>query len=1117
MNELIRRAIRNTPAMNTLMFSLIFLGIFCLFNMRREVFPEFELEILLVNVIYPGASPDEVEEGICQKIEEAVRSIEGIKKQTSIAKEGSGSIVLELNVGVDAQRILGEVRSEVDRIPSFPLLAEDPEVEQITLRQPAISVGVVGPRKSHSHSELELREITEQVRDELLMLPAVSQATIAGAKEYQIDVEIPEETLRRYGLTLQDVARKIRRENLELPGGTIRTESQDILVKGKKKGSVGHEIETIPLITQPNGTVLTVRDLGRVRDEFADIESSTYIDGLPGMAISVERTSSEDLLAMTDAVHEYVRTKILPPGYKLVTWSDRSVEVRDRLRLLSVNGVQGLVLVLIMLALFLNLRLASWVAVGIPFSILGACALLYFSGHTLNMLTTFTFVMALGIVVDDAIVIGENIHAHRLMGKGPLQAAIDGTMEVAASVTASVATTVIAFLPLMFVSGVMGKFIAVMPVAMISILVFSLLEGLFILPCHLAHESEPGETGPWKTAFRLYKRMPRLLRWTVGPLLLGVAFILDQFVYPIRRLNSFVDLLNRGTNYAVEFVAARLYLPMLRGSLHRPSVALSAAMALLLIALGLIRGGIVPFIIFPKNDSNTIQANVTFPDGTPVIVTDKATKQLEEAIFQVNEKYRELGEPVLRLTRRSVGYLTMQQGAGPQMTSSGGHIGGLTAELEDTSIRTIESQKILNDWRKVAGEFPGAESVTFGAFDHGPGGTPIEFKLLARREDMDDLEGAVDATKQRLQEFPGVFDIADDSSPGKWEFQLKVKENAVAMGVPLQELAETVRASYFGEEVMRLQRGRHEVKLMVRYPREDRRSLAKFDDIRVRAGDYAERPLSELADVKIDRGYSEINRVNQLRSITISADVDESQANAREIVSALQTQFMPQLFKQYPNISVRWEGQQEQTNESVRSLIIGLAIALLAMFALLTFEFTSYFQPLLIMAIIPFGIVGAVFGHAILGMPLTLFSLFGLVTLTGVVVNDSIVLIDFINHRVRNGEPLQTAILDAGSRRMRPIFLTSVTTVAGLLPLLFETSFQAQILIPMAVSICFGLTLSTLLVLIIVPTLYQIHATMTGAFEVTPVDGTLSESDENHDPVLTASRPLDEPVHADVS
>lgn len=1115
MSELIRRAIGNTPAMNTLMISLIVVGLFSVANMRREVFPEFDLEIILVTVVYPGASPDEVEEGICQKIEESVRSIEGIKKQTSVAQEGSGSVILELNIDVDPQKVLSEVRSEVDRIPSFPLLAEDPEVEQITLRQPAISVGVIGPEITHARSELELREITEQVRDELLLLPAVSQANINGAKEYQIDVEIPEATLRRYGLTLQDVARRIRRENLELPGGTIRTESQDILVKGKQKGSIGKDIETIPLITQPNGTVLTVRDLGHVRDEFADVESSTFIDGRPGMAISVERTSSEDLLAMTDAVHEYVKTKKLPPGYSLVTWSDRSVEVRDRLRLLSVNGLQGLVLVLIMLALFLNLRLASWVAIGIPFSILGACAVLYFSGHTLNMLTTFTFVMALGIVVDDAIVIGENVHAHRLMGKGPLQAAIDGTLEVAPSVTASIATTVIAFLPLMFVSGVMGKFIAVMPVAMIAILIFSLLEGLFILPCHLAHEPDPNESGPLKSALRIYRRMPGPLRWTIGLVQLAIGFILEQFAYPLRRLNSFVDLLNRGTNRAVEFVAGRMYLPMLRGSLNRPGIAIAASAALLMVALGLVRGGIVPFIIFPKNDSNTIQANVVFPDGTPAVVTEKATKQLEDAIFNVNDKYKDLGEPVLRLTRRSVGYQTTQAGPGPQMTTSGGHIGGVTAELQDTSVRTIESQMILNDWRRAAGEFPGAESVSFNAAEGGPGGTPIEFKLLARPGDMKDLEAAVEETKQRLQQFPGVFDITDDSQPGKWEFQLKIKETAIAMGVPLQELAETVRATYYGEEVMRLQRGRHEVKLMVRYPREDRRSLAKFDDIRIRAGDYAERPLSELADVHIERGYSEINRVNQLRSITISADIDETQANAREIVQILQSQFMPDIFEKYPAVSVRWEGQQEQTAESVRSLMVGLAIALVAMFALLTFEFTSYFQPLLIMAIIPFGIVGAIFGHAILGMPLTLFSLFGLVTLTGVVVNDSIVLIDFINHRVRNGEPLQEAILDAGSRRMRPIFLTSVTTIAGLLPLLFETSFQAQILIPMAVSICFGLSLSTLLVLIIVPTLYQMHAKITGVIEVHHGDSPRSHFDRTGH--LTDPRPLTEPVHADVS
>lgn len=1082
MTSFIRRVIQNTPAMNTLMLAIIAVGLFSAASMRRELFPEFDLEIILVTVPYPGASPEEVEEGICQKIEEAVRSIDGIKKQTSIAKEGLGALVLELNTGVNVQKTLNEVRSEVDRIPSFPILAEDPEVKQITLRTPAIKVGLIGPDydEGDSHAERQLRELAELIRDELLRLPAVSQANIEGGKDYQIDVEISEQTLRRHGLTLQQVANILRRENLELPGGTIRTDSQDVLVKGKSKGTIGREIERIPVLTLPNGTALTVADLGNVHDHFIDVDSFTRVDGRPAMVVSIDRTSTEDLIMMTDAVHEYVASREMPPGFELVTWGDQSVEVRDRLDLLTRNGLQGLALVLLMLALFLNLRLAWWVAVGIPICILGACAVLFFSGQTFNMLTTFTFVMALGILVDDAIVIGENIFTHRQEGKSYLQAAIDGTVEVAPSVTASVATTIIAFTPLLFVSGVMGKFIAVMPLTMIAILVFSLFESILVLPCHLAHPhgipmGQGGGGGPRGSSDSRSLAAAML----VLPFR-AVLSVLKWFSYPFIRLAGILSWLNVRVNGTVEYFASNIYVPTLRSCLHRPSIPVSLSLVLMLVAAALVQGGIVPFIIFPKMDSNTIDVNIAYPDGTPASVTDEATKRLELAIQKIHDELSEQGEPILRLTRRSVGYVTLAQGPTLQSEESGSHLGSVTAELRDTSERNIDSLTILSKWREAAGEFPGVESISFLNSETGPGGKPIEFKLLAPSHRMEELEEAVERTKAYLSEFPGVYDIADDSNPGKWEYQIRVKPEAVAMGVPLQELAETVRASFYGDEVMRLQRGRHEVKLMVRYPAHERRSLTGLDQIRVRTSDGAERPITELAEIEVNRSYSEINRVNQSRSITVSADLDESRANARAIVRELQAGFMPGLLEDFPEVSVRWEGQQEQTAESVFSLAVGLGIALAAMFVLLTFQFNSYFQPFLIMGIIPFGVAGAVIGHAMMGLPLTIFSLFGLVTLTGVVVNDSIVLIDFINHRARNGVTLEEALLESGRRRLRPIFLTSVTTISGLLPLLFERSFQAQILVPMAVSICFGLLFSTALILILVPIFYLTHARLTG-------------------------------------
>ncbi len=1148
MKSVLRWAIRNTPAMNTLMVSIMVVGAVGLIMMHREVFPEFDLEIIIASVPYPGASPEEVEEGICQKIEEAVRSIDGIKKQFSIAREGSGLVVLELEADVpDVQKVLGEVRSEVDRIPSFPELAEDPIVQQITLRRAAIRVGVIGPEPDDPDAEVELREVTEKVRDELLHLSSVSQANIIGGRDYQIDVEISESTLRKYGLTLQDVARIVRRQNIELPGGTMKTDSQEVLLRGKNKQTVGREIAKIPLVTRPDGLVLTVGDLGTVRDEFVDTTSISRVNGRPGLVISIDKTAGEDLLAIADEVKRFVESTQepggypLPKGYELRTWADMSVPVEDRLNLLAENGLQGLILVLLVLAVFLELRVAFWVAMGIPVSMLGACWLLSWGGQTLNMLSMFAFLMALGILVDDAIVIGENIFAHRERGKSLMEAAVDGAYEVLPSVVASVTTTIVAFAPLLFMPGVMGKFIAVMPLAVIAMLIFSLVESTFILPCHLAH-GEPRGGGRRRVVARVFGFWselplpitlallvfsvavflghlvyPQPLPWTAklwsrsvvawlayGALLPAGLIVVASLAYPLKRSADLIAGSNVLSSRLLDAFIGRVYVPTLHWSLKNPAIVLTSAAALLLLAVGW--QSRMPFNFFPKVDSNSIEARIVYPDGTPASVADEATKRLEEAIKRVDAKLSEPGKPLVTIIHRTVGGLSVSEGMGPRINPSGSHVGDVGVEIVEASERSVKSTKIVSEWRGEAGEFPGAESVTFGGMQPGPGGNPIEFKLLAPPERMETLKRAVEECKAELKKHDGLFDIADDSRPGKWEFQLKVKDRAKAMGISVADLAETVRASYYGEEVMRLQRGRHEVKLMVRYPRDERCSLADFDEIRVRtappildlvrreiqrsapdtdgsgrlfsASAAPERPLTELAEVEVRRGYSVINRQDQLRSITVTADVEETEANAREIVSDLKKSFLPKLLAkpEYAGIRVRWEGQQEQTAESIGGLIQGLAVALVVMFALLTLKFRSYFQPVLIMAIIPFGAIGAIAGHWVMGLEVTLFSLLGLVALTGVVVNDSIVLIDFINHRVRDGVPLREALVDAGRRRFRAVLLTSITTIAALAPLLFETSFQAQMLIPMATSLCFGLALTTVLVLLVVPVMYLVYA-----------------------------------------
>ncbi|MCA9118758.1 MAG: efflux RND transporter permease subunit [Planctomycetaceae bacterium] len=1085
MKAAIRWATQNSPAMNTLMVAVMFVGFVSMFLMRREVFPEFDLEIVLISVPYPGASPSEVEEGICQKLEEAVRSINGIKKQTAVAQEGGGHLVLELENNVsNVQKILSDIRSEVDRIPSFPELAEDPEVQQITLRQVAIRVGLLGPNIKTPDSELALREVAERVRTELLLLPTVSQANLIGVRDYQIDIEVSEDTLRKYGLTLQQVGQIIRRENIEIPGGSMKTESQEVLLRGKNKRLLGEEIANIPLVTTPDGVVLTVGEIGNVKDEFTDDSAINLINGRPGLVISIDRTATEDLLAIVDDVHAYVDSTELPPGYELTTWQDSGVDVRDRINLLRRNGIQGLILVFLVLAVFLDLRLAFWVALGIPISVLGACAMLLYVGATLNMISLFAFLLALGIVVDDAIVIGENIYAHRQQGKDYATAAVEGAHEVLPSVSASVTTTIIAFVPLFYVSGVMGKFIAVLPLAVIAMLAISLAESTFILPCHLAHRDNLFIT------------------------------VLSYLLYPFRLLGWLIHVVQGFVARALEFVIQRIYMPALHWATANPAIMLSSAFSIFVVTLAFVPAGITPWLIFPKLDSNWIEAKVTFPDGTPSTVTDLATRQIEEAFNRINDEWSAKGMPLKRLVHRAVGQVVAPGALGPDSRTDGSHVGMVFIELQDTSTRDITSEEILSEWRRETGELAGVDTLIFGTPEMGPGGAPIEFKLLAPTEHMSELEAAVEACKTELADaarYPGVVDIRDDSRPGKLEYQLNVKESALAMGITAGDLAETVRATYYGEEVMRLQRGRHEVKLMVRYPEADRRSLAGFDDIRVRGSDGAERPLTELADVRVQRGYSEINRVDQLRSITITGDIKEKEGNARESVARFRAEFEPKLAAQFPNVRVRWEGQAEQSSDSMRSLFLGFIVALLAMYVLLTMEFRSYFQPLVVLAIIPFGLVGALWGHAALGLPLTMFSLFGLVALAGVVVNDSIVLMDFINHEIKAGARVQEAIIAAGTRRFRPVVLTSLTTVAGLTPILLETSFQAQVLIPMAASLCFGLILGTVLVLFLVPVVFSLYGRMIlGASFNRPIDEVLPMLSESVVAQPVIAEPSDE-------
>ena len=1047
MKALVRWSVANSPAMNIIMLVVLGTGAWCVASLQREFWPYYDLDEIEVRVAYRGAGPEEVEEAICEKIEAAVSSISGIETIYSTATEGSGQVRLELHADVDkadVQRILGEVQAAVNQIPSFPALAEAPVVRQRVPNSTAIQVGIIGPDDDSIEAALRLRRIAENIRDELLAHPSMSQVELQGVPSFQIDVEVSEEALRKYRLSLSQVAEILREENLEMPGGTLRTDSQEILLVGSNRSSAGREIAEIPL-TLPNGVVIELGELGTVRDEFSDDTSISHMNGRPAIALSGNTTQTEDLLEVGRDVYAYLDAKQLPDGYSMVAYRDRSDDVQDRLSLMLKNGWQGLLLVFILLALFLEMRLAFWVAMGIPISLLGACVVMYFTGQTLNLTSLFAFLIALGIVVDDAIVVGENIYVHRSQGKSFAQAAIDGTLEVMPSVVTSVITTVIAFLPMLFVTGRLGRFTTVLPLAVIAMLLISLGECLTILPAHLAHRDN-------------------LFLWFMSWLFTPVRFAASGFAWMNRRVSGFLD----------SFID-RAYMPSLRWSLRHPAIVVSLAVGLLVVSAGIVRSGKVPFVVLPRIDSNVLMLMIAYPNGTPASVTDEATKRLEAAIAEVNqqtinESLTDREEGVVIAMHRAVGHGASSTGE----VSSGSHVGSITVSLIDSGYRQISAQEIVTRWRKAAGDFPGTEVLYFSTGPRGPAAAPIEFSLLASSEDLDRLEAAVDRCTERLAEYPGVFDITAGSKPGKYEYRLKIKDKARQLGVTLGEVSRTVRAAYYGEEAMRLQRGRHEVELRVRYPREQRRSLADFRQLRHRTSDGIERPLTELVDIEVGRSASIIRRIDQKRSITISANVDEDSANAFHISSDLQASFLAELQAEFPEVTIRWGGQRQQTNESMLSMLYGFVFVIVGMYLLLTIEFKSYIQPLLVLTIIPFGCIGAIAGHFVMGLSLTLFSVYGLVALAGVVVNDSIVLIDFINRRIADGLSLEDALLDAGRRRFRPVVLTSVTTIAGMLPILLETSRQALVLIPMATSLAFGLMLATVLVLILAPTFYLV-------------------------------------------
>ncbi len=1017
----------NHVAANLLMIFLIFAGVLTLTTIKLEVFPETSLDRISITIQYSGASPAEVEEAVIRRIEERLAGLAGIKRIDSTAREGLGTITIEVIKDWNVKSLLDEVKAEVDRITTLPDEAEKPVVREVTARVQVINIAVYG-----NAQESTIKYLTEKIKDDITNLPGVTLADIFGIRNGEVHIEISEKTLRRYDLTLGQVADTVRRASLDLPAGSVKTEEGEILIRTKGRRYYADEFADIAVITRADGSKVTLGQIASVSDGYEDVDLFARFQGKPASVIQVYRVADQNALTVAKTVKGYIAEikPSLPAGVDIEFFADMSDILRSRLELLLRNMTIGLVLVILILGTFLSIRLSFWVTLGIPISFLTGLALLPHFDVTINMISLFAFIMVLGIVVDDAIIIGENIFQEQEKGLPPLEAAKTGAIDVGLPVIFSVLTTMVAFAPLMMGGGMMGKLLRNIPLVVIVVLFGSLVESLFILPAHLSRSKQSRLIHNGKV------KEKRTVRW------------LKEFISgPYARAVSFC------TRWRYATVAFGI--------------------ALLLVIAGMIQGGIVKFTFFPKVESDTLECSLTMPAGTPVQRTIEVVRHLEEAARKTLEgadKQEPKGTP--KLFQHSVALIGTQIGDDHGgMSTPGGHLAHIWIQVLKGEERKASTAKLAVQWRNAVGTIPDVDSMTFKSILHSAGKS-VEVNLSL--EDYDNLLAAADDLKAELKGYPGVYDVSDSFLPGKKEMQLKLKPAARSLGVTLNDLAQQVRHAFYGAEALRMQREKDEVKVLVRYPEDERKSLRHVEEMRIRTPDGSEVPFSLLADVTMKQGYVSIERTQRKRVIKVYADVDETVTNANEVRNNLEKGFLQDLKFQYPGLRYSIEGEGKEQKESLADVRLGFIFALFCIYALLAIPFRSFTQPLVVMAAIPFGIVGAVFGHLIMGLNITILSLFGMVGLAGVVVNDSLVLIHATNRLRREGASPQQAIIQAGGLRFRAIILTSLTTFGGLMPMIMERSLQAKFLIPMAVSLGYGVLFATVITLLLIPCLYLI-------------------------------------------
>ena len=1033
MTRVIGWFVRTPVAANLVMMIFVVGGLIAVTQVRQEELPAIEPNVVTVSAPYPGAAPEDVENGVLLRIEEAVAGIQGIR-MTSIARAGHGTVLLQLQTGANLNRTTDEIKTRVDAISTFPAETERPVVSLMPDVETGLEIVVSGDA-----DERTLKELAVGLRDGITALEEVSSAEVAFVRADEISIEVSEQTLRRMGLTFDQVANAVRQTSLDVPGGSIKSGAGEILVRTQGQAYRGEDFGAVVVVSREDGTRVRLDEVATIVDGFREGESEARFDGKPAAIVRVNRVGNEDLIKISERVRRYVDAarSHMPEGVELTIARDQSESLKARVSVLLGSAATGLALVLLLLTLLLQFRVALWVAAGIPIAILGTLAVFGALGITLSTVSVVAFILALGIVVDDAIVVGERVYAHEQQGKDRFAAALDGTAEVSVPVIFGVLTTIAAFTPLIFAPGIVGQLVSVIGYVVALCLVFSIVESQLILPAHLAHRKASLPPDP-----------------TVGVNTLRAAW---------RRLRQRIAT-------GIERFARNAYGPALARVAEWRYAALAIGVSVLVVALGLLVSGRIDTQFVPQVEGDRIVARLELSAGAGVAQTARAARQLEQAALQLKAELDAAYPDRPSLVRHV--FASVGQLSGARTAVSQSHMAELTLSLPPVGQRgNVSVSDLSNRWRELTGPVYDSVSLTFDTMGLAVGDA-IAIRLQGRN--VDDLAQAAAQLRAELARFEGVRDISDSFRSGKQEARLSLLPLGRQLGLTLSDLARQARQAFYGEEVQRVQRGAEDVRVMLRYPEAERRSLGNLEDMRIRDADGAEIAFAAVAGIELGRGYSSITRFDRERVVVVSADVDRDMVTPEAVLQALTADALPKILSGYRGIRYSFGGERQQRDESVTGIFSLIPMALLFIYALLAIPLRSYLQPLVIMSIIPFGAVGAIAGHLIMGRPVTITSIFGFIALAGVVVNTSLVLVDYINQQRRAGVDAGVAVRRAGIVRFRPILITSVTTFAGLLPLTLSANPSTAFFVPMAISLAWGLLFATVITLFLVPCVYLI-------------------------------------------